>query len=121
MATFGLTPRQREKYFTLNKRRTGFGNLLEDSATGAKDFVQFVTKPKEQVPLDTLFNVWSARNGKQIKENDNIKSVKNTQQKPKSAGLIQGGEPPKPSDEDSMWNNIMSASNHNTLGKSIKK
>ena len=91
------------------------------SADEAKDFVQFVTKPKEQVPLDTLFNVWSARNGKQIKENDNIKSVKNTQQKPKSAGLIQGGEPPKPSDEDSMWNNIMSASNHNSLGRSIKK
>ena len=40
MATFGLTQRQRDKYFTLNKRRTGFGNLLEDSATGAKDFVQ---------------------------------------------------------------------------------
>ena len=91
------------------------------SADEAKDFVQFVTKPKEQVPLDTLFNVWSARNGKQIKENDNIKSVKNTQQKPKSAGLIQGGEPPKPSDEDSMWNNIMSASNHNSIGRSIKK
>ena len=40
MATFGLTERQREKYFTLNKRRTGFGNLLKDNATGARDFVQ---------------------------------------------------------------------------------
>ena len=40
MATFGLTERQREKYFTLNKRRTGFGNLLKDNATGVRDFVQ---------------------------------------------------------------------------------
>ena len=87
----------------------------------ASEFVDFVTRPKEQLPLDTLFNVWNVKNGKQLKEANNIKSVKNTQQKPKSAGVIQGGEPRKPSDEDNMWNNIMSAANHNTLGKSIKK
>tara|TARA_R100001082_G_scaffold110295_1_gene89829 strand:- start:792 stop:1535 length:744 start_codon:yes stop_codon:yes gene_type:complete len=87
----------------------------------AEQFVDFVTKPKEQLPLDTLFNVWNVKNGKQLKEANNIKSVKNTQQKPKSAGLIQGGEPPKPSDEDNMWNNIMNASSHNSIGRSIKK
>jgi hypothetical protein len=93
-------------------------NLSRDEA---KEFVDFVTKPKEKLPLDTLFNVWNAKEGTQLKKSDNIKSVKNTQQKPKSAGLIQGGEPPQPSDEDSMWENIMSASSHNKLAKSIKK
>ena len=87
----------------------------------AADFVDFVTRPKEQLPLDTLFNVWNVKNGKQLKESDNIKSVKNAQQKPKSAGVIQGGEPRKPSDEENMWNNIMNASNHNSIGRSIKK
>ena len=61
------------------------------------------------------------KNGKQLKESDNIKSVKNAQQKPKSAGVIQGGEPRKPSDEENMWNNIMNASTHNSIGRSIKK
>ena len=87
----------------------------------ARNFVNFVTTPKEQLPLDTLLNVWNTKEGKQLKESNNIKSVKNAQQRPKSAGLIQGGEPPQPSDEDSMWENIMSASSHGKLAKSIKK
>ena len=95
-------------------------NEFKLSNDEARDFVNFVTTPKEQLPLDTLHNVWLAKSGNKI-ANNNIQNVKNTQQKPKSAGLIQGGEPPKPSDEDSMWNNIMSASNHNSIGKSIKK
>jgi len=93
-------------------------NLSTDEA---KDFVEFVTRPKEQIPLDTLFNVWTNKSGNTLRKSDNIKSVKNTQQKPKSAGLIQGGEPPQPSDEDSMWSNIMNASSHNKVGQSIKK
>ena len=95
-------------------------NEFKLSNDEARDFVNFVTTPKEQLPLDTLHNVWLAKSGNN-RANNNIQNVKNTQQKPKSAGLIQGGEPPKPSDEDSMWNNIMSASNHNSIGKSIKK
>jgi hypothetical protein len=96
-------------------------NEFKLSNEEARNFVDFVTKPKEKLPLDTLFNVWNAKEGTQLKKSDNIKSVKNTQQKPKSAGLIQGGEPPQPSDEDSMWENIMSASSHGKLAKSIKK
>ena len=95
-------------------------NEFKLSNDEARDFVNFVTTPKEQLPLDTLHNVWLAKSGNK-RANNNIQNVKNTQQKPKSAGLIQGGEPPQPSDEDSMWNNIMSASNHNKLSKSIKK
>ncbi len=34
------------------------------SETDANDFVDFVTKPKEQLPLETLFNVWNTnKNG----------------------------------------------------------
>ena len=90
------------------------------SSEEASKFVNFVTTPKEQLPIDTLLNVWNAKEGKNVR-NDNIENIRNTQSKPKSAGIIQGGEPPKPSDEDAMWSNIMNASNHNTLGKSIKK
>ena len=34
------------------------------SETDANDFVDFVTKPKDQLPLETLFNVWNTnKNG----------------------------------------------------------
>ena len=87
----------------------------------ANEFVEFVTKPKEKLPLETLFNVWNTNKNGMPRKNDNIESVKKTQQKPKSAGLVQGGEPPQPSDEDSFWKNIMNASNHSQIGKSIVK
>ena len=84
----------------------------------AREFVDFVTTPKEQLPLDTLHTVWNAKHGN--KANNNIQNVKNTQRKPKSAGIIQGGEPPRASDEDNMWNNIMGASDAGKISKGIK-
>ena len=96
-------------------------NEYKLSNEDANNFVDFVTQPKENLPLDTLFSVWKNQSGKTLRKSNNIKSVKNTQQKPKSAGLIQGGEPPQPSDEDSMWSNIMDASSYNKIGKSIVK
>ena len=36
--------------------------------------------------------------------------------KPKSAGLVQGGEPPQLSDNDNMWNNILKAGNPLSIG-----
>ena len=65
------------------------------SETDANDFVDFVTKPKEQLPLETLFNVWNTNKNGLPQVNENIESVKRAQQKPKSAGLVQGGQPPK--------------------------
>ena len=88
----------------------------------ANEFVEFVTKPKEQLPLETLFNVWNTNKNGMPRVNQNIESVKKTQQKPKSAGLVQGGEPPQLSDNDNMWNNILKAGNPISIGgKSIAK
>ena len=42
--------------------------------------------------------------------------MKKTQQRPKSAGLVQGGEPPQLSDNDNMWSNILKAGNPISIG-----
>ena len=91
------------------------------SNNDAEEFVEFVTKPKDQLPLDTLFNVWNTNKNGLPQLNENIESVKRTQQRPKSAGLVQGGQPPKKSDEDNMWSNIMKAGNPNSIRGNIKK
>jgi hypothetical protein len=91
------------------------------SESDANDFVDFVTKPKEQLPLETLFNVWNTNKNGLPQVNQNIESVKRAQQKPKSAGLVQGGQPPKTSDEDNMWSNIMKAGNTSSIRGSIAK
>ena len=86
------------------------------SNSDANEFVEFVTKPKEQLPLETLFNVWNTNKNGMPRANQNIESVKKTQQRPKSAGLVQGGEPPQLSDNDNMWNNILKAGNPLSIG-----
>jgi hypothetical protein len=91
------------------------------SESDANDFVDFVTKPKEQLPLETLFNVWNTNKNGLPQVNQNIESVKRAQQKPKSAGLVQGGQPPKTSDEDNMWSNILKAGNTRSIRGSIAK
>ena len=91
------------------------------SESDANDFVDFVTRPKEQLPLETLFNVWNTNKNGLPQVNENIESVKRAQQKPKSAGLVQGGQPPKTSDEDNMWSNILKAGNTRSIRGSIAK
>ena len=91
------------------------------SADDAQEFVRFVTQPREKLPLDTLFSVWNANKNGVMKSNNNIESVKKTQSIPKSAGLVQGGQPPKASDDDTMWSNIMKAGNPRSIGGSVTK
>jgi hypothetical protein len=100
-----------------HKAQTDFKLSNED----AKDFVNFVTQPREQLPLDTLFSVWNAKNNGTMQTNNNIESVRKTQSIPKSAGLVQGGQPPKMSEDDNMWSNILKAGNPISIGKSIAK
>ena len=78
------------------------------SSTDAKDFVNFVTQPREQLPLDTLFSVWNAKTNGVMQSNNNIESVRKTQSIPKS-------------DDDNMWSNILKAGNPISLGKGIAK
>jgi len=101
-----------------HKAQTDFKLSTED----AKDFVNFVTQPREQLPLDTLFSVWNAKTNGVMQSNNNIESVRKTQSIPKSAGLVQGGQPPKMSEDDNMWSNILKAGSPISIGgKSIAK
>jgi len=85
----------------------------------ASDFVDFVTQPKENLPLDTLFQVWRGKSGAKVA--DNVESVKQTQAKPKSAGVIQGGEPRKPDKQEDYFNRILAFGNTRSIGSNIKK
>jgi hypothetical protein len=81
----------------------------------AAEFVDFVTKPKDNIPLETLFQVWKGNTPSRVSAN--VESVKKTQQNPKSAGLLQGGEPPKPDADQDMWKRILAVGNTRRLKK----
>ena len=87
----------------------------------AKQFVNFVTQPKENLPLDTLFKVWKGDTPGARKAQDNVNAAKKAQSNPRSAGLMQGGQPPQANAKDDVWNKIMSVGNPTSIKSGIKK
>jgi hypothetical protein len=65
------------------------------------DFVQFATKPRQDVPLDILVDVYRKFNNvPETITNESIEAVKRTKNIPQTAGVLQGGEPSKPNELD---------------------
>ena len=78
------------------------------------DFVQFATKPRQDVPLDILVDVYRKFN--KIPEtitNESIEAVKRTKNIPQTAGVLQGGEPSKPNELDEIWNGVIGTNSRN--------
>ncbi len=78
------------------------------------DFVQFATKPRQDVPLDILVDVYRKFNNvPETITNESIEAVKRTKNIPQTAGVLQGGEPSKPNELDEIWNGVMGTNSRN--------
>jgi hypothetical protein len=74
------------------------------------DFVQFATKPRQDVPLDILVDVYRKFNNvPETITNESIEAVKI----PQTAGVLQGGEPSKPNELDEIWNGVIGTNSRN--------
>tara|TARA_X000001388_G_scaffold45476_1_gene32330 strand:+ start:4037 stop:4807 length:771 start_codon:yes stop_codon:yes gene_type:complete len=84
-----------------------------------KDFLQFVTQPRENVGLDNLVKLWSDVNGKKRQQGvyDSLEAVKQSRKTPVSPGSIQGADPrTRPKNEsETAWEGIMGAAQHGRL------
>ena len=90
---------------TVNELR-GTYKMSDDQV---QDFLQFTTKPKEQVGLNNLVKLWQMQNGQSVANNDTMEAVTAAQQAPRTAGVLQGEPPmPKKNDADKMFDSIMS-------------
>ena len=78
------------------------------------DFVQFATKPRQDVPLDILVDVYRKFNNvPETITNESIEAVKRTKNIPQTAGVLQGGEPSKPNELDEIWNGVIGTNSRN--------
>ena len=74
------------------------------------DFIEFATTPRDQLPIDLLIDVYRKYYNKGTDNiSPNMEAVKNTQSAPKTAGILQGGEPPRKNEQDSAWDRILQA------------
>tara|TARA_R100001369_G_C3295635_1_gene164767 strand:- start:291 stop:1166 length:876 start_codon:yes stop_codon:yes gene_type:complete len=81
------------------------------------EFIDFAMTPRDQLPVDFLINVYRQfyNKGVNAPSSENIQAVTNTQAMPKSAGVLQGGEPSVKSEVDVSWDRILKAGNSGRL------
>ena len=74
------------------------------------DFIDFATTPRDQLPIDLLIDVYRKHYNKGTDNiSPNMEAVKATQSIPRTAGILQGGEPPRKNEQDSAWDRILQA------------
>jgi len=97
---------------TMNELRTS--HKMTESEV--REFMDWSTDPGSSLNLDTLVNVYKAResNSNVLPINDNVQdsveAVQSARQVPRTAGVLQGQEANQPkSEKDQMWESIVSA------------
>jgi hypothetical protein len=85
--------------------------------TEIDSFIDFAMTPREQLPVDFLIDVYRQfyNKGTNAPSSENIQAVAETQSMPKSAGVLQGGEPKVKSELDVSWDRILKAGNAGRL------
>jgi len=74
------------------------------------EFIEFATTPRDQLPMDLLIDVYRKYYNKGADNTSpNMEAVKATQSIPKTAGILQGGEPPQKNEQESAWDRILQA------------
>ena len=75
------------------------------------DFLQFTTKPKEQVGLNNLVKLWQMQSGQSVANNDTMEAVNAAKQAPRTAGVLQGQpQGSVKSDANKMFDSIINTS-----------
>jgi len=80
-------------------------------------FINFAMTPREQLPVDFLIDVYKQfySKGTNAPSSENIQAVNDAQAMPKSAGVLQGGDPKVKSEVDVSWDRILKAGNAGRL------
>ena len=73
-----------------------------------QEFLQFTTKPKEQVGLNNLVKLWQMQNGQSVANNDTMEAVNAAKQAPRTAGVLQGQpQASQKNDTDKIFDAVM--------------
>ena len=85
--------------------------------TEIDEFINFAMSPRDQLPVELLINVYRQHYNKGVNapSSENIQAVTETQAIPKSAGVLQGGDPQVKSEVDVSWDRILKAGNAGRL------
>ena len=93
-----------------NLRNELSSNYNMQDEKDVNEFIEFATTPRDQLPMDLLIDVYRKYYNKGADNTSpNMEAVKATQSIPKTAGILQGGEPPQKNEQESAWDRILQA------------
>ena len=106
---------QMQEEITYNNTVNELRNTYKFSDNDVKEFMGFVTQPKESVGLSNLVKLF-----RDVKNKGNgtetAQAVKAAQGQPRTAGVLQGGAPSSPkTEENKVWDNIVNAGSRNNV------
>ena len=108
---------QEQKQF-LNNTVSSLKSDYQMDEGEVQEFMNFAQQPKDSVPLENLVKLFKMNKG-EYKE-PTIKKPDTTNQA-RTAGVLQGGSVPTKSEQDRMWDSILSVAQRGSLAKGIKR
>ena len=108
---------QEQKQF-LNDTVSSLKSEYQMDEGEVQEFMNFAQQPKDSVPLENLVKLFKMNKG-EYKE-PTIKKPDTTNQA-RTAGVLQGGSVPTKSEQDRMWDSILSVAQRGSLAKGIKR
>jgi len=77
------------------------------------EFMDFISQPKDSVPVEQLVNLWRNTTGKNVQKDVQVPQTK--QPTPRTAGVLQGQQPKAKSDGEKMWDSILKAGSRSNV------
>jgi len=106
---------QMQEEITYNNTVNELRNTYKFSNDDVQEFMGFVTQPKESVGLSNLVKLF-----RDVKKKGNgpetAQAVRQAQEQPRTAGVLQGGAPSSPkSGVDKAWEGVVKAGSRNSV------
>ena len=102
---------QMNEQIMINNTVSELKNKYRLNENEVNQFMEFATRPTEQLSLDTLVKVWrgSTGNVKRPEVRNSVEAAKAAKQAPRSPGALQGAPPAVKDEFDEMWDGVKNA------------
>ena len=102
---------QMNEQIMINNTVSELKNKYRLNENEVNQFMEFATRPTEQLSLDTLVKVWrgSTGNVKRPEVRNSVEAAKAAKQAPRSPGALQGAPPAVKDEFDEMWDGVKQA------------
>ena len=102
---------QMNEQIMINNTVSELKNKYRLNENEVNQFMEFATRPTEQLSLDTLVKVWrgSTGNVKRPEVRNSVEAAKAAKQAPRSPGALQGAPPVVKDEFDEMWDGVKKA------------